>query len=1036
MKRASGANSNQGDFKRLKAKVGKRAPKRLNETDTKFKSATVQVQSQSISNEKAVTQQGLLVSSRGINFSQLMAQLNHHAANARSSAVQGIKDVIKHTPANVIPQHLALIIPSLSKCLVDEDSDIRKLAMSILFEDVTPKLASCNMAGSMKPFLQLILAYIGSALHSLDQDVRYDGCKALELSCSTYQDLFLDGGDEITKLQTAIPAFTILLDDVSGGLASMSRRGVDLLGTEEKKKDASKNRQRQSKNAQRGVGVLKAFLSVNRITTMFQHGYDVLGEGLDINLTTKKSELVSLPSTSKPDLEFLPGGRSSNAIVWSKNQTRYAAKVSSISSIQGEDRDNGKNQVSSKLDVAVQRTLFAKLRDRLVEISQRGQSGEHGIYLSPTDAQECSLVVRSIRILWNGYCRGTLLNGRKNNKVADDSNYVVLKSTASGVLSLLLECFAVKDASGKSDHCQIYDSLNASVCLALSELGSVLDKFLSSHDTNIESEWVQAIFSYVIPQLDGEFTNESTTALTASSTTRFTLITVIEQLLVQPEIGNCTSLLNSTRKLDDKKSKELVTRFGNRYFTPDGFDETICRNQEGRKAVELLISLIKIHLSNIEMREGLMHMALVLPKYLIQWRGSFPMDTAVVLSTLLALARNCEAEGDEEIRPFCDSLRLSLESLFVTTSKNRKIGSAKSKMKAKVSVFDELSQTSQTLLLSLLGILKHPSDELMTSLAQICSRRYSFLTKERLTSQSLVLNDTMIDYLSGVVHSMSRTITLQQYLTFLVNSCGIHSAKYSTASTEEEENGMINSNIFEFVCSYDKAIARTCRYFLLTKSKNTFNMLLPVLQSWLKSSRGDDELPLKVLKIRAALAIISCHALSCESRNLSVILETDDMKTSLVHAIYTLLLVTPISSGNEDEAVLKQIKTRTITPAMVSFGSAGCSLTSSLYLIISILFVKKVLLEQSSLIFVEVLNFVTITIISDKSATTEKEHLLRWLVLVVKSKSLIPVIRAEKNVAEKLRQSSELIDKNSGPLHAASGIFAMQVNILLGFNQA
>jgi len=84
---------------------------------------------------------------------------------------------------------------------------------------------------------------------------------------------------------------------------------------------------------------------------------------------------------------------------------------------------------------------------------------------------------------------------------------------------------------------------------------------------------------------------------------------------------------------------------------------------------------------------------------------------------------------------------------------------------------------------------------------------------------------------------------------------------------------------------------------------------------------------------------------------------------------------------------------------------------------------------------VDVLNFITLAVVSDENAITEKEHMLRWLAFLVKSKSLIPLIRKERIVAEKLRQSSELIDKNSGPLHAASGIFAMQVKVLLGFNQ-
>jgi len=921
MKRASSANKNQ-DFKRLKAKVGKRAPQRLNETDTKFKTAKVQVQSQSISNVAATTisQNGVMVSSRGKHFSQLMSQLNHPAANARSSAVQGMKDVVKHTPANDVPQHLALIVTSLSKCFVDEDSDVRKLAMTTLFDDVSPKLVSCNMAGSMKPFLQLILAYIGSALHSLDQDVRYDGCKALEMACSTYQDLFLDGGDEITKLQATISAFTILFDDVSGGLASMSRRGVGSLRAEDEKNDVSKKRQKQSKNALRGVGVLKSFLAVNRITSTFQHGYDVLGDDLYTNLGTRNNDSASLPSISKPDLVFLPGGRSSNAILWNKNQTRYAPKTSNIGNLlcEGKDSADGESLASAKLDMIVQYTLFTKLRDRLVEISQRGQSAEIGIYLSPTDAQECSLIVKSIRLLWMGHCRDQVLSGSRDKEIANDSTYKKLKSTSKSVIGLLLECFPVKDASGKSDHCQVYDLLNASTCLALSELGSVFDSVQANNDANDESEWVQAIFSYVMPQLGSDFTKESASA----SSTRYTLIAVIEQLLIQPENGNHTSSKDSTSKLDYKQSKELVTQFGNAYFTPDSFDDSVCRSEEGRKAVALLISLINKSLAkkgHDDMGEALMQMTLVLPRYLLKWRGSFPRDTAVVLATLLALARNCDAATNEEdgnqSTSFCNSLRPSLQMIFATSNKSRKIGSSESNIKVKVSVFEELSHPAQTLLLSLVGVLKHPSDEIMVSLAQICSRRYS---RPGSASQSLVLSDAMIDYLNGVVHSMNRTITLQQYLTFLVNSCGIHSAKRITSDEEDEQNTrMINSNIFEFVCDYDRPIARMCRYLLLTKSKNTFTMLMPVLSSWLKSP-NDDELSLKVLKIRAALAMISCHFISIGQRSVLGMLETNDLKTSLIHAMYALLRTIPFSSENDDDLDLRQMQKRIVMPMMVS----------------------------------------------------------------------------------------------------------------------
>ena len=112
------------------------------------------------------------------------AMLNYPAENSISSVLHGMSDAIKNTPYNIIAQHLSLIIPFVSKCFVDEDRGVRKLQLrcysKILLLDL---FRAIYMGGSMRSFLQLILAYICSALHSLDQDVRYDGCVALEALC-------------------------------------------------------------------------------------------------------------------------------------------------------------------------------------------------------------------------------------------------------------------------------------------------------------------------------------------------------------------------------------------------------------------------------------------------------------------------------------------------------------------------------------------------------------------------------------------------------------------------------------------------------------------------------------------------------------------------------------------------------------------------------------------------------------------------------------------------------------------------------------
>ena len=80
----------------------------------------------------------------------------------------------------------------------------------------------------------------------------------------------------IRILHATINAFAILLDDVSGGLASMSRRGVGSLSIAEEDDKKSKNRQKQSKNNARAVGVLKTLVPIMKITTAFCNGIEIL----------------------------------------------------------------------------------------------------------------------------------------------------------------------------------------------------------------------------------------------------------------------------------------------------------------------------------------------------------------------------------------------------------------------------------------------------------------------------------------------------------------------------------------------------------------------------------------------------------------------------------------------------------------------------------------------------------------------------------------------------------------------------------------
>lgn len=940
------ANSNKkshvpGDFKRLKAKVGKKAPQRLNTTETKFKTASVQVKSQNVTNEPNSSKISTLVSSKGKHFSQLMATLNHPAANARSSALQGMKDAINNTPDNIIPQHLSLIIPSLSKCFVDEDSGIRKVTISILFQNVAPRISSCGMAGSMRPFLYLILAYIGSALHSLDQDVRYDGCQALEALCDNYSYLFKEEGGLIEKLESTIPAFTILLDDVSSGLASMSRRGVGSLTMAEKDQKKSNNRKKQTKASSRGNGVLKSYLAVMRTTTSFRNGCDVLDEEpdssrIDSKRTEDSDEIARLfqksllPSMSKPDLEFVRGGRCSNGIVWKRDNTRHAP-VNTIDNFRhfyvGSDLSNLAAVTASSIDVKIQLALFTKLRDRFIEISQLGQPADIGIYLGPSHAQECSFVIGALHLLWTGYIIGALTKPEK----VPNKDTTKMHHTANSALNLLLECFPFKDTNGSSNNHHIYDSLNASMCMALSEIGSILDIITNNQSTTIEeSRWVNAIFSYVSPQLEGSIEDDND----SSSTTRVTLVKVVERLLLSTGKSHQSRCL-----LSGKRYMDLLYRFRAAYFPSKTFNSSLSKSAEGRRAAALLVSLINQYLADDNgskskiLWANLLEMATLLPIYLIKWRGCYPKDTTLVLGTLLAISRNCKpakvasvenSSSDDSCEIFCSALRSSMDSLFVTSKKKKNVGLSGNA--SKISVFEEFSYAGQTLLLSIIGVLRFPSDNLMASLAHICAR-------QRNTTHT-AHKEAIIDYIMIVTKSINRTMSLQQYLSFLINSTGVNVAGCASSALDRDTKE-IDSSAFEFIFSYDAAVSRTCRYMLLTKSNSIANSFRPIMQSWL-DTEGNEGKAIRLVKSRAAISILCCQALHYERTDFEAkctVFDQSDLRDCLGRAIYNIFLSISTTQENvaDHHVTFDDAQRKFVTPVLVShkkcndFGSSETS---------------------------------------------------------------------------------------------------------------
>ena len=106
-------NALSSDFKRIKAKVGKKA-KRQHDTDVSFRAASLHIGQSVHENEEAGNKGSLqlLLSSRGNSLDHLLSTASKHpAASARVSSLRGVLDIVKRYPTDSLLPNLSALIP-------------------------------------------------------------------------------------------------------------------------------------------------------------------------------------------------------------------------------------------------------------------------------------------------------------------------------------------------------------------------------------------------------------------------------------------------------------------------------------------------------------------------------------------------------------------------------------------------------------------------------------------------------------------------------------------------------------------------------------------------------------------------------------------------------------------------------------------------------------------------------------------------------------------------------------------------------------
>ncbi|KAI8886564.1 hypothetical protein K501DRAFT_243995 [Backusella circina FSU 941] len=159
------------DFKKKKLKVGKKKAVADNFTDTAFKSRSISLPNQSISEDKSQE----ITTSRNLTLPDLLVQLKHYNSGVKKDALLGMQDLCTQHPALLVSS-LGSVVNGILKLFVDDDREVRKAVLNFLketFVDIDRV--------ELQPFMSLLVIYTCSAMTHIFEDVRLDAVKLMDL---------------------------------------------------------------------------------------------------------------------------------------------------------------------------------------------------------------------------------------------------------------------------------------------------------------------------------------------------------------------------------------------------------------------------------------------------------------------------------------------------------------------------------------------------------------------------------------------------------------------------------------------------------------------------------------------------------------------------------------------------------------------------------------------------------------------------------------------------------------------------------------
>lgn len=840
------------DFKKIKAKVGKRAPVKPNVTDTSFRAVSLHISSQAgVARTPNETNNNTLVTARGMPLSQLLQQLQHPATSVRVSSVKGVQSILTQqgrcaTTAVWLP-HLSQILTALATAAtIDTDPDVRQ-AGGIALRQLVDQLQLESKSLLLIPFTPFLTALVSTALNSLDIAQCQDGAATVEW-------LARNGIVEDAVVPQWIPPLVRLLTNNNHTKSTNNTTAIVPKGSMRKAKNNKKRKRANPSETANGSSLhsSKSPSALRAIHAVLQSTSRSTQENGVLSAKRQRPALTIAKSTVSFGVIFSRTGRTYHECRSPFTGLADFQSWDNLGLLSDGDDPKGTEQSRQRYHTTIRSLstlittdgmdLLGKLRDCLVESIHNKQ------------LDSFLICTRTVRLFLQSIHGKALLD---NIFIGGESFFHQrkrLSKLCSQIAASTLEWFPLTICStSRSNNADVSETL---VVLATTVHSISITPSVAKQDD--VSHWITVVASYIQTCLEQDeeiFVTQDPMNDEELSTSDL-LLKVLESLLMGTDFGK--------RHRIGSLQTTLVELFVIVFFHTDkSLTKSLARSAVGRAAAALACRLLEAGYQNRTMTNTMgatlrTDLLLGLPRYLVLWEADYPIETAACLCLLQDAIRRT---SDESLHDTSDvnngltldvvsQLKVSLEPLFIQPDHDLSRPDQADSPRVD-SIFELYPMEIQRQLICFLVILSTPTPSTVTSLAGICAKCHL----QDCTPMTTV-SPVIASFIIQSIHRIRKTMQMQQYMGFLVDCSGL--LKLGSLQSTVTKPLHIFKELDTGVCS-----VACC--FVECGSTRVLPMLEPLFAVLLqRAPTNSDKMKLSVetlLLARAALSILAMFSL-------------------------------------------------------------------------------------------------------------------------------------------------------------------------------